>query len=155
MRNVGPMGDQLADIIEPPEYKARTANRRIRGCSGCSSSCSIELKHMDSATKILMARITAAKQSEDAAAERAEERLALGVEVLHDQVQADKEQRHDAAKLALEHLHAHTVSAQARVHEAGMERLKHAHKLDEAAHATEQALTVQAAQPPTDAGAGA
>jgi hypothetical protein len=181
MRNLGPEGDQLADLIEPPEFKTKDGqppSPEIMAAKGQidhltkllqqaaqekaakvveqkgkfqteamkadkDAQLELELKRMDIAGKILVARIAAADQAADRQAEADEERLALGVQVAHDTILAEKQQRHDAAQIALEHLNDHTKAAHERIHEVGMAHLKHDHATELADKALEGQIVTQ------------
>lgn len=72
----------------------------------------IELKRMDLAAKIEIARITAAKQSADLAAEAVEERLALA----HEADQGALDRQHEVNMAAIEHASALEQADQAHDH---------------------------------------
>jgi hypothetical protein len=55
---------------------------------------------MNNATKVLVARITAAKEATNATREDLEERLALGADLAHDAEQQGLDRRHEVAMAA-------------------------------------------------------
>jgi hypothetical protein len=101
------------------------------------------LLKMKLAADIEKTRITAAKQSADLDAEAQEERLALGIDAVHQ----DADRQHEAA-----------LQADAQAHEAAMAQVGHQQALEAGAQSHEQALAQgaqQAALQPPESGMGA
>lgn len=76
----------------------------------------IRLKEMDVAAKIETARISASKQAADPQAEAIEEHIALGTELAHTSMEAERDRQHEIQTAQLDHEHATAQAEQAASH---------------------------------------
>jgi hypothetical protein len=179
MRNVGPMGDQLADIIEPPEYKAedgKPPDPRMLGMQQQihqlqqqlqEAGFVIKTKQVEGKLKFQIEQMKVQATSEDKAADReaklvvAElsakiDRMALLLEAsakigvrLDGEHDAHVQRLHDAHAQRQDHVHAAVEGAKDRLHDHTQNRIAHQEALDAAAHA----VAIQPPEPPAP-GAG-
>ena len=102
LQQVGMQLQQAGKIIEQKQVEsmAKIAVQKIQ------SSSDLQRAQMDNATKIALARINAGKARYEADLEAQEERIALGVELASDAMEADKGRAHDVALAASQHAQA-------------------------------------------------
>jgi len=123
------------------------------------ASVDLQKTVMDNATKLAVARITAAKASLDAAREDAEEALALNQTQSHEATQNAMDRQHEM-NLA-EQQHQQVLQQAQQAHEQAVVQAEQGqdHTLQQgdqaAAHARDAAVQQAALQPPADSGAGA
>ena len=96
------MGQQLQGAAKVIEQKQVESSSKI-AVAKIQSSAELQRAQMDNATKIALARINAGKAAYDAEIEAREERIALGVELAADAMEADKGRAHDIAVASADH----------------------------------------------------
>lgn len=150
LKNLGPVGDEMADIIDPKPTGQQDPNQaaqlkgendhlkqQLQGAAKVIETDQIKtqgqitIKKMDLdfqrekltkelASKIEIARITASKQTADMIAESQEENLALGVELGHEALENAKDRSHDLNIAA--QAHAHAIQQGAQAHDQALEQ---------------------------------
>ncbi|PYQ83523.1 MAG: hypothetical protein DMG02_33600, partial [Acidobacteria bacterium] len=123
------------------------------------ASVDLQKTVMDNATKLAVARITAAKASLDAAREDAEEALALNQTQSHEATQNAMDRQHEMNLAEQQHQQALQQAQQAHEQAVVQAEQGQDHTLQQgdqaAAHASDAAVQQAALQPPADSGAGA
>lgn len=168
LKNVGPLGDEIADLLDPPQQagagpapdpialqqqvqqltqqlqqELQDKGGRIKVAQIAAQS-RLDVATQDRAAKIEIARITAARQAADTAAEAQEERIAIGVNLLHEEREAAKDRAHDVGLAA--QAHAHTTAQADQAHRQATEAAvqQHAQALEQGAASTAAQSQLQA-----------
>lgn len=162
MRNLGPQGDQLADLIEPPEYKTKdgqpppaellAAQQEIQQLKGVLQQAATEkqAKVVESQGKFAIAKMQEEHEDQRAGLER-ETKITvaeLGAKVTRMELFMEERDRIGAQLQAtMERIHQALEATKDRVHDVNMARVGHQHALDEGQQAVDGQLVVQAHQP--------
>jgi hypothetical protein len=128
------------------QLESKLAETKIRAASD------LKIAEMDNATKIAVARISAAKGALDEVREDQEERLATGLQMAFDAQQADADRQHEAQMADREHQQALAQAAQQHDQAMAQADQAHEHAILQGAQSGDQALEqgrqAAALQPP-------
>lgn len=143
---------------EQAKYQAQLAIAKVK------ESATLQGKVMDNATKVLVARISAAKEAANAARENQEEAIALNQQLAADSYESDRGRAHEVAMA--EQAHAQAMSQAQQAHDqasmqaeqgagldAGLAEQGQQHALEQGDQAGQQAMDQMAAAPQPEAGA--
>lgn len=162
LQQVQQESQQMADAIKTDQVKVQGQVTIAK----IKASADLQKEVMANATKIAVARITAAKASLDSMREGQEEALALNQQISADAEAGSHDRAHEMALAAMEHEHAMQAAQQDHDHAveqaeqgaqiAGAQSAQdHGEALDAGQQATAGQLAVQAAQPQPTAESGA
>lgn len=130
---------QAAQIIQTKqvEQQAKIAQTKIQ------TSAQVQMKVMDNATKIAVARITAAKATLDSVREGQEEALALGQQQAHEATQGAMDRTHELNQAQLEHEHALEAAQQQHEQAVAQAEQGQQHALEQGDQATQGQMATQ------------
>jgi hypothetical protein len=159
---------QQMQELEPERMKAQVQIQSAQAkaqadaqIAQLKTQADMEIARMDNATKIRIAEINATKEAVSDATRSQEERLALGIELTHDAVEAEKDRAHeragrqyDAAMAAAGAAQDGREAAAGRQHDRAMSDAGHRQAMEQAdqaaSHASDAAVQQAALQPPSD-----
>lgn len=178
LKNVGPIGDQISELIDPPEQqqpdpqqiqqqqqqakqmldlisKELEAKNEIIRTEQVKAQSAKELAIMNNAARIEVAKITASVKGFQMQTEADEEAIALGLELDHKADQNEHDRAHEAAMQAMTHEQTLQQTAQAGSQQAQLSDQGHKQALEQGAAGHEQTLEQGAQQaalaPPPEA----
>lgn len=164
LKNVGPLGDAIADIIDPPQQQGQvdpqqqqammqkaqqtmdTQSKQLEALTETIKTDKvkvdgqIEIARMNNAARIEVAKIAAMSKGVQVQLEADEEMIALGYEQQHEATQNEQDRQHEAAMAAMNHEQGMQAGAQQGAQASQQSAQDHQQQLEQGAMGHEQAL---------------